>query len=157
SPRCFMTLLEMHLSTAEALARSETESGPARLWRGEDGETAAIFLAELREQAAKMPDVTPAEYAEVFERLMTAKSVRPAYGTQPHLMIPGQHDARLVDADIFILAGLNEGAWPPDPGHDPRMSRPMRKDFGLPGLERSIGLAAHDFEQAFCAPEVALT
>jgi len=37
------------------------------------------------------------------------------------------------------------------------MSRPMRQKFGLPSPERSITLAAHDFTQAFCAPEIYLT
>jgi len=56
-----------------------------------------------------------------------------------------------------IMGGLNEGIWPPDTGTDPWMSRPMRQEFGLPGLERSIGLSAHDFVQGFCASEVVLT
>jgi ATP-dependent helicase/nuclease subunit B len=33
----------------------------------------------------------------------------------------------------------------------------MRQAFGLPAPERRIGLAAHDFAQAFAAPEVLLT
>jgi ATP-dependent helicase/nuclease subunit B len=33
----------------------------------------------------------------------------------------------------------------------------MRRDFGLPAPERRIGLAAHDFAQAFAAPELYLT
>jgi ATP-dependent helicase/nuclease subunit B len=37
------------------------------------------------------------------------------------------------------------------------MSRPMRADFGLPPVERRIGLMAHDFAQAFAAPEVVIT
>ena len=37
------------------------------------------------------------------------------------------------------------------------MSRPMRQAFGLPPPERRIGLAAHDFSQAFAASEVFLT
>jgi ATP-dependent helicase/nuclease subunit B len=52
---------------------------------------------------------------------------------------------------------LNEGTWPADPGNDPWMSRPMREAFGLPALERRIGLAAHDFAEGFLAPEVILT
>jgi ATP-dependent helicase/nuclease subunit B len=33
----------------------------------------------------------------------------------------------------------------------------MRADFGLPPVEQRIGLMAHDFVQAFCAPEVVIT
>lgn len=36
----------------------------------------------------------------------------------------------------MVLSGLNEGTWPPAPAPDPWMSRPMRKRFGLPSLER---------------------
>src|SRR5690606_37213070 len=60
-------------------------------------------------------------------------------------------------ADLLILGGLNEGTWPPAPGFVPWMSRPMRREFGLPGLERAVGMAAHDFEQGFCAPAVIMT
>src|SRR5699024_90120 len=42
-----------------------------------------------------------------------------------------------------------------EPG--PWLSRPMRADFGLPALERRIGLAAHDFAQAMGAEQVVLT
>ena len=66
-------------------------------------------------------------------------------------------EARLRHPDVLILGGLNEGAWPPEPAVDPWLSRPMRKDFGLPPPERRIGLSAHDFAQGFCAREVVLT
>src|SRR5690606_24618573 len=36
------------------------------------------------------------------------------------------------------------------------LSRPMRRKLGLPPPERRIGLAAHDFAQAACAPDVVL-
>jgi ATP-dependent helicase/nuclease subunit B len=46
--------------------------------------------------------------------------------------------------------------WPPAAPSDPFLSRPMRKTIGLPPPERRIGLSAHDFAQAACAPEVVL-
>jgi ATP-dependent helicase/nuclease subunit B len=57
----------------------------------------------------------------------------------------------------MILGGLNDGVWPPEAQPSPWMSRPMLSKFGLPVPERRIGLAAHDFAQAFAAPEVVLT
>jgi ATP-dependent helicase/nuclease subunit B len=57
----------------------------------------------------------------------------------------------------MILGGLNEGTWPATIAADPWMSRPMRREFGLPLAERRIGLAAHDFTQAAMAPKLALT
>ena len=47
----------------------------------------------------------------------------------------------------IILGGLNEGSWPPDPGHDPWLSRPMLAKIGLPPPEQAVGFAAHDFVQ----------
>lgn len=156
-PAPFETLLEAHLRIAETLAATDTESGAERLWRGEDGEEAAAFLISLREAALAMPPMSLSDYVLSFESLFEGAAVRPVYGAHPRLAILGQLEARMIRTDRVILAGLNEGVWPPDPGHDPWMSRPMRRKFGLPGPERSIGLAAHDFVAGFCAPEVFLT
>jgi ATP-dependent helicase/nuclease subunit B len=90
-------------------------------------------------------------------QLMGTVTIRPRHGAHPRLAILGQLEARLLQADVVILSGLNEKSWPPDPGHDPWLSRPMRARFGLPSPERSIGLAAHDFVQGFCASRVILT
>jgi ATP-dependent helicase/nuclease subunit B len=46
--------------------------------------------------------------------------------------------------------------WPAAPPTDPFLSRPMRTKLGLPPPERRVGLSAHDFAQAACAPEVVL-
>jgi ATP-dependent helicase/nuclease subunit B len=82
---------------------------------------------------------------------------RPRYGRHPRLAILGPLEARLQHADLLVLGGLNEGTWPAEVAADPWLSRPMRRDFGLPAPERRIGLAAHDFAQALGAPAVALT
>jgi ATP-dependent helicase/nuclease subunit B len=83
--------------------------------------------------------------------------VRPNYGRHPRLAIWGLVEARLQQADLLVLGGLNEGTWPGPAAHDPWMSRQMREEFGAAPPERAIGIAAHDFAQAFGAPAVALT
>ncbi|MCB9990283.1 MAG: double-strand break repair protein AddB [Rhodospirillales bacterium] len=157
TPQPFTRFLDAHIAIAETLATGLEEDGAAFLWQGEDGEAAALFLAGLREEADILPNVTAAHYVEIIEQLIRTVNVRPGYGIHPRLYILGQLEARLVQADLVILAGLNEGTWPPDPGIDPWMSRPMRKDFKLPAPERGIGLSAHDFVQGFCCPHVVLT
>jgi ATP-dependent helicase/nuclease subunit B len=82
--------------------------------------------------------------------------VRTGGATHPRLRILGAIEARLVRADRLILAGLEEGVWPRGAPIDPFLSRPMRARLGLPPPERRIGLTAHDFAQAACAPEVVL-
>ena len=60
-------------------------------------------------------------------------------------------------ADLVILGGLNEGTWPERPAPDPWLNRAMRAQAGLLLPERSIGLAAHDYQQAIAAREVVIT
>jgi len=152
----FADLLDAHIRTAEALAQTSGESGADRLWRGEDGEVLADFIADLMPDAGLLGSVGPGDYTALINALMVGRTVRPRYGAHPRLAILGPLEARLQHADRLILAGLNEGTWPPEPGDDPWMSREMRRAFGLPPHERRIGLAAHDFAQAFAAPEVIL-
>ena len=151
------SLLAAHIDAAESLAATDTKSGADRLWAGEAGEAAAGFVAELKEAGVAFGRVSGRVYPTLLESLMDGRVVRPRYGRHPRLAIWGPLEARLQHADHLVLGGLNEGTWPPESAADPWMSRPMRKDFGLPALERRIGLAAHDFAQAFCAPRVSLT
>lgn len=150
------TLIEAHLAAAEALATTDSEAGAARLWRGEDGEALANTVSDISRAADAMGDVDGPDFAPLFEAMLSGIVVRPRYGRHPRLQIWGPLEARLLHADLIVLAGLNEGIWPPDPGNDPWMSRPMRARFGLPAPERRVGLAAHDFAQALAAPRVAL-
>lgn len=150
-------LLRAHIDCAERLADDDRLTGAARLWRFEAGEAAADFIADLALAADSLPPIDPGSYPGLLGALMQGVVVRPAWGGHPRLAIWGPLEARLQHADRLILGGLNEGSWPPDATADPWMSRPMRKSFGLPLPERRIGLAAHDFAQAFAAPEVMLT
>ncbi len=149
--------LEAHVASAEALAASDTETGAERLWRGDAGEMLAQFIAELRNAAELLTPVGGSAYPALLDSLMNGATVRPRYGRHPRLAILGLLEARLQHADLLVLGGLNEGTWPPEPQPDPWLSRPMRERFGLPLPERRIGLTAHDFVQAFAAPEIVLT
>lgn len=152
----FHTLLETHIAAAEALAEAADADGPDRLWAGEDGQALADFLAGLTPHAGLLGPVSATDYDNLIDALMTGQTVRPRYGAHPRVFIMGPLEARLWQADRMILAGLNEGSWPPEPPQDPWMSSDMRHRFGLPAHERRIGLSAHDFAQAFSAKEVVL-
>lgn len=151
------TLAAAHVAFAEKLAAAKGEPGAHRLWAGEAGEAASEFMAELAASARGAPALDGAAYPALLEAALEGQVVRPRYGRHPRLFIWGLLEARLQQADRVILAGLNEGTWPAAPEPDPWMSRPMRKQIGLPPPERRIGLSAHDFAQGFCAPEVAMT
>jgi len=155
-------VLEAHMAAAEALADAEDTAGqevagPLRLWRHEDGEAAAVLVAEIAEAIRGFPAMEGPDYPPLFEALIAGAVVRPRYGLHPRLHVLGLLEARLQHFDRMILGGLNEGVWPADPAIDPWMSRPMRKAFGLPAPEREVGLAAHDFVQAASCAEVFLT
>ena len=150
-------LVTAHIGAAEMLAADDVDSGAARLWRAEAGEAAAQFVAELIEAASDFPTLRGADYPALFEALLAGPVVRPRYGRHARLAIWGLLEARLQQADLIVLGGLNEGTWPGEAASDPWLSRPMRRDFGLSPPERRIGIAAHDFAQGLGAPEVVLT
>lgn len=151
------TLAAAHIAFAEALAATDGESGADRLWAGEDGEAASAFMAEVLEAAPGLGALAGRHYPAVLDALLAGRAVRPRWGAHPRLSIWGLLEARLQQADLMVLAGLNEGTWPPEARPSPWMSRPMLADFGLPQPERHIGQTAHDFVQAAMAPEVLLT
>ncbi|HEX3065712.1 MAG TPA: double-strand break repair protein AddB, partial [Dongiaceae bacterium] len=151
-------LLSAHVALAESLAASDSEAGPERLWAGEAGEAAANFVTELADGLADFPPIAGARWPTLFESLMAGRVVRPRFGRHPRLSIWGPLEARLQQADLVILGGLNEKTWPPEAAVDPWFSRPMRQALGLTSPERRIGMAAHDFAQAAAsAPELMLT
>ncbi len=150
-------VLAAHVAACEALAASADEPGAARLWREPAGEASALFLNELLQAAADFPLLPGAEYPALFEALLAGPVVRPPYGRHPRLFIWGLLEARLQQADLVVLGGLNEGVWPESVESDPWLSRPMRQEFGMPPPERRIGIAALDFALALGAREVVMT
>ncbi len=132
----------------------EALGGPG-VWNGADGECAATLLAGLIEDGAALPPVSPRNFVDLLAMLLDGETLRSG-GVHPRLRILGALEARLLRADRLVLAGLEDGVWPRGAPIDPFLSRPMRERLGLPSPERRLGLTAHDFAQAACAPEVTL-
>jgi ATP-dependent helicase/nuclease subunit B len=130
--------------------------GGGELWGGQGGESLGILLSSLIAQSEALPEVTRKAFAELIDGLAARELLRPGGASHPRLRIMGVLEARLVRADLVVLAGLEEGMWPAGAPIDPFLSRPMRERLGLPPPERRIGLSAHDFAQAACGPEVVL-
>lgn len=145
-------------AVAQALER--LCAGPAgdagALWSGRGGEAAAEVVRRLIDDASALPAVTTRGFADLLSGALARETLRQPGGAHPRLRILGVLEARLLRSDLSILAGLEEGVWPAGAGADPFLSRPMREKLGLPAPERRIGLSAHDFAQAACAPEVVL-
>jgi ATP-dependent helicase/nuclease subunit B len=137
--------------TASRLTGDATWSGPA-------GRAAAELFAAVELAAEQGPErVEPSSLPSLLEQLMAGVAVRPPYGQHPRLFIWGLLEARLQHADLMILGGLNEGSWPALPTPDPWLAPRIRAELGLPGLERRIGLAAHDLAGALGGRQVLVT
>ena len=156
-PVALPDILKAHIAFAEWLATTDNSEGAQRLWAGEAGNALAAFLAELCEHATTLEPVAPDAYGSLLETLLAGQVYRPRHGLHPRLHLLGPMEARMPQFDLMILGGLNEGVWPASPSADPWMSRPMRKQFGLPAPEYDIGMEAHDAYQFCAAPEVLLT
>lgn len=128
------------------------------VWAGPAGRAAAELLASTEPASAHGPErVSPASLPALLEQLLHGIAVRPPYGQHPRLFIWGLIEARLQSADLVVVGGLNEGVWPQLPTPDPWLAPRVRHELGLPGLERRIGLAAHDFAIALGGREVLVT
>jgi ATP-dependent helicase/nuclease subunit B len=128
------------------------------LWSGPAGRAAADLFAAAEPAALLGPGrARPSSLPSLIEQLMEGVAVRPPYGQHPRIFIWGLIEARLQQADLMILAGLNEGSWPQLPTPDPWLAPRLRHEFGLPSLERRIGLAAHDFAEALGGRQVLVT
>jgi ATP-dependent helicase/nuclease subunit B len=143
-------LLAVLRETASSLCGDEAWAGPA-------GRAAADLFTAAEPAAASSGRVATASLPASLEQLMSGVAVRPPYGQHPRIFIWGLLEARLQQADLMILAGLNEGVWPQVPTPDPWLAPRLRHELGLPGLERRIGLAAHDFALALGGRDVLVT
>jgi ATP-dependent helicase/nuclease subunit B len=111
----------------------------------------------MASRAAQSLTVAAADAVPLLRQLLDQRSVRPPYGGHPRISIWGLLEARLQQADLVVLGGLNEGVWPGLPAPDPWLPPKVRANLGMPSLEFRIGLAAHDFASALGAPEVLIT
>jgi ATP-dependent helicase/nuclease subunit B len=143
---------------AQQLAVAATELAGANPWRGTEGRLASELLADLESSdAASTIIVRPEDALPILRDLFDQQRVRPAFGGHPRIAIWGLLEARLQQADLVVLGGLNEGVWPAAPAPDPWLAPRIRANLGMPGLDFRIGLAAHDFASALGAPQVLIT
>lgn len=150
--------LDMHLQLAESLAATDSKTGAEIVWHGDSGETAAQLLQDLRLHAhLNTKPMTATAYRDVMAHYLKRQAYRPRYPLHPRINVLGPIEARLQQADLVILAGMNETVWPRETPHDPYMSQPMRQQFGLAPFARRIGQSALDFYLLSHAPRLFIT
>lgn len=145
------------VASAEAVARTSDTGGMVRLWGNDAGRQAASILDGMVDHGFALPETDADGFSRLLSSLLQGSVVRPSQGTHPRLSILGPLEARLLDADIIILGGLNEGTWPGGVDAGPFLSRGMRQQMKLSLPERRYGLAAHDFAELAANGTVFLT
>jgi ATP-dependent helicase/nuclease subunit B len=152
------TAMAALIDAAERLAETADQSGPARLWEGEEGDALANRLTSVQDALGVLPDlrrrVLPGLLDAVLEGAVvrSRRALRGRTGTEhPRIFIWGLLEARLQTVDVLVLGGLAETVWPPAAEPGPWLSRPMRARVGLPAPEIEVGEAAHDFVAACCS------
>lgn len=139
------TWIGAHRAALDAL-RATPE--PQRRAPDESQEILDRLFADLAASAA--PDMTfrAVDYQAFVDLVTRDAVVRGPVRAHPRLKILGLLEARLIHADVMLLAGLDESIWPPQTTTDAFLNRPMRAELGLSAPERRIGQTAHDFMQA---------
>ena len=150
-------IFEKHNQLFEKLVSDGSENSSWDAYSADYREQIASIFSNIFEMCHDFPKISGQEYLPFLESLLSSATYRAPFGVHPRLSILGPLEGRLMHFDRVILAGLNEGSWPPEPQADPWMSRPMRSDIGLPLPEIRIGQSAHDFVQLCGAKEVFLT
>ena len=143
--------LEMLVGIANALTNG-------RLWQGQSGRQLATLLENYAGlDLGIIGDADRRAAPQLLAQLLESEVVRPVYGSHPRVALYGLLEARLQQADLIICGGLNEGTWPQLPTPDPWLAPRLRRELDLPGLERNIGLSAHDLMSLLGAKEVILS
>ncbi|MGB6177287.1 MAG: double-strand break repair protein AddB [Methylocella sp.] len=139
-----------HRGTIEAIASYEDD--------GLASETALDDLFdELTQNAPDRMTFDAESYGLFFAAVAREIILRGARQAHPRLQILGLLEARLIDADVMLLGGLDETVWPPQARTDAFLNRPMRAALGLTPPERKLGQTAHDFAQAMGKGKVILS
>lgn len=153
----FKELFICHIKTAERLADTDIKTGEKIIWKNDSGTAAAKFVNELLQKSELLENINARDYLPLLECMLMEQNVRVRFGMHPRIKILGPIEARLTQFDVTIIGEANEGVWPKLPSADMWMSRPMKKDFGFPLPERSIGVMAADFAHLLNAKDVYLT
>ncbi len=133
----------------------------ATLAPGDDDMQSGPVLEEvfeaLRQESPRHPLCSFRRALSSIVWALRQETLRPQRRDGTRLAIYGLAEARMIEADLVVLAGLNETIWPAatDPG--PWVNRSMRRSVGLAEPERETGMTAHDLAQGMLHPDVVLT
>lgn len=146
--------VQAHRQTMQAL-RAQPEDAPA--YYADDADAFYVLMDDLIAANSGAILFSLDDYAAFFDAAAGEAAVRGPRANHPRIKSLGLLEARLMDADVIVLGGLDEAIWPPSARTDAFLNRPMRAQLGLSSPERRIGQTAHDFMQALGADRVIVT
>lgn len=132
-------VLKSHISFLEEICNHK------KIFKSDDGKVLQKTLIEINTAMKDFNiEVSIYEYEKILEAFLDTKSIRsPQFNHKVSIL--GPIEARMLQTDYLILAGLNEGIFPQGQKEDIFLNRKMRDELGLPLPERRIGLSSHDF------------
>jgi ATP-dependent helicase/nuclease subunit B len=145
--------IDAHRRAFAAATEGEDGTGSG----GEDRDALDMLFDELSAHASQRMMFDAESYAYFFMRVAQETRLQGPARAHPRLKIFGLLEARLMEADVMLLGGLDETIWPPQAQSDAFLNRPMRAELGLTPPERKIGQTAHDFTQAMGRRHVILS
>ncbi|VFU09046.1 Double-strand break repair protein AddB [Methylocella tundrae] len=148
--------LKSWISAHRAAIAAITAGEDART-SGEDVGALDALFDELSANATAGMRFDAESYGFFFAAVARDVRLRGPQKAHPRLKILGLLEARLMDADLMLLGGLDETVWPPQARADAFLNRPMRAALGLTPPERKLGQTAHDFTQGFARARVILS
>lgn len=101
--------------------------------------------------------ISAKDFLKVLPTFLQKLSIKKTFNTEADALVLGPIEARMQEADLIILSGLNENNFPRPTQDDPILNEAMRIAIGLPSLSRKIGLMALDFASIFSKENVLLT
>jgi ATP-dependent helicase/nuclease subunit B len=144
------TFVETHRRCFEAIVEADRPAD-------DEGALALFDLFERLSLAAAPDNFDASAYAALFDHIAFETTLRGPMRAHPRLKILGPLEARLMEVDLLLIAGLDETVWPPQTETGAFLNRSMRRLLGLTPPERRIGQSAHDFVMAMGAPKVVLS
>lgn len=149
-----LLLAHHHIDNLQTAIRA---LAPEADWSLPENQIYQGFIDEVKEEAERLAPMPFSQFAAILRPLLREQKRGGQASTHARLAIYGVLEARLMPTDILIMGGLNEGRWPAQPEANPWLNRTMRKIFGMQQPEKDIGIAAHDFTQAFGYEKLYLT
>ena len=136
----FKEFLKTHIELIENLSNDKLS-----LYNNHIGESTHLYLSELFKISDTIGRVTFSEYLYIFEDFLSKQKISTEETSYSGVEILNSIDARLVKADLIILAGLNNGIWPSKTQVNQWINKSIRNFLGMHPEEYLASKSAHDF------------